>query len=40
MQVANDWERIVNGLFHIWWGNGWIVKILEILKDRDYEYNP
>ena len=40
MQVANDWERIVDGLFHIWWENGWIVKILEILKDRDYEYNP
>ena len=40
MQVATDWERVCDGLFHIWWEKGWIVKILEILKERDYEYNP
>ena len=40
MQVATDWERVCDGLFHIWWEKGWIVKILEILKERDYEYIP
>jgi hypothetical protein len=40
LQVAADRERVFDGLFHIWWKKGWIVKILEVLKTRDYEYIP
>lgn len=40
MQIADDWERICDGLFHSLWEKGWIVKILEILKTKDYQYMP
>ena len=38
LQVADDFERVCDGLFHVFWEKGWLVKILEILKTRDYEY--
>lgn len=40
LQSICIWERVSDGLFHVFWRRGWIVKILEILRTKDYEFTP